>query len=464
MRALTIIKNLQFIAKVGLAAGLCLLPCVALPQANMWTCVSGNGFEESTSAPIPPLQTASTWKDNNGNLWLFGGLTAEGTMHDLWRYTPSNGQWTRLKGSGNADQEGGYGDIGVPADANNPGTRTGAISWTDNSGNLWLFGGSNFRTFYLFHNDLWKYDPTTNQWTWMKGSNGTNAFGTYGTIGQSNVANTPGARSNAAAWTDNSGNLWLFGGYGYAATGHYGYLNDLWKYSPTTNQWTWVHGGNTLDQSGTYGSQGVYNAANKPGARSGSTAMKDGNGNLWLFGGGGRAASGGNGYLNDLWKFNVSSNQWAWVKGSNSINPIGSYGVQGTASAGNTPGARQYLASWADSGGNLWIFGGYGSDGNSSNVYLNDLWKYDVSGNQWTWMKGSSTGNQNGSYSSVGSPAASNNPGGRQSLMGWGDGGTFWLMGGSGYSKSGVLGRMNDFWKYSITGNSSVAWDEAGRY
>ena len=34
-----------------------------------------------------------------------------------------------------------YGPKGVPSPSNVPGSRVGAVSWIDNSGNLWLFGG-----------------------------------------------------------------------------------------------------------------------------------------------------------------------------------------------------------------------------------------------------------------------------------------------------------------------------------
>ena len=57
------------------------------------------------------------------------------------------------------------------------------------------------------------------------------------------ASNVPGARYGAVSWTDSSGNLWLFGGFGYDSTGGSGYLNDLWQYSPSTGQWTWVSGG-----------------------------------------------------------------------------------------------------------------------------------------------------------------------------------------------------------------------------
>jgi hypothetical protein len=40
---------------------------------------------------------------------------------------------------------------------------------------------------------------------------------------------TPGARDNPISWTDTSGNVWLFGGFGFGASSSQGGdLNDLW--------------------------------------------------------------------------------------------------------------------------------------------------------------------------------------------------------------------------------------------
>ena len=74
-----------------------------------------------------------------------------------------------------------------------------------------------------------------------------------------------------------------------------GYLNDLWKYSPSTNQWTWVSGNNTASL-GVYGTQGVSSSFNFPGSRGGSVIWIDSNGTLWLFGGV-RFATGGGKYI-----------------------------------------------------------------------------------------------------------------------------------------------------------------------
>jgi len=44
----------------------------------------------------------------------------------------------------NGGQPGVYGSLGVASASNIPGGRVGAISWTDSSGDLWLFGGNGY--------------------------------------------------------------------------------------------------------------------------------------------------------------------------------------------------------------------------------------------------------------------------------------------------------------------------------
>jgi hypothetical protein len=41
--------------------------------------------------------------------------------------------------------------------------------------------------------------------------------GVFGTLGTPAAGNTPGGSQYASAWTDSSGNFWLFGGYGTEA-------------------------------------------------------------------------------------------------------------------------------------------------------------------------------------------------------------------------------------------------------
>jgi N-acetylneuraminic acid mutarotase len=417
-------------------------------------------------------------------------------------------EWTWMGGSsatssGDLGPPGLYGTLGTPSPANSPGIRWGASDWTDSAGNFWLFGGHGVDSngTYGYLNDLWEFDPATGEWTWMSGSNTLSGsgycyidcglFGVYGTLGTAAPGNLPGGRATAASWMDNSGNFWLFGGYGFGAagTGPDGELNDLWMYNPTTNEWTWM-AGNTSDGNnsasaipGVYGTLGVPAAGNLPGGRDNASSSTDSNGNFWLFGGNGYDSTGVCGILNDLWEFSPSSREWIWMSGANTA-PVdctgqpGVYGTLGTPAAGNVPGGREGAASWIDESGNFWLFGGYAVPGDGYGDYLNDLWKFDPSSMEWTWMSGSSTFDPNcppldangdmipcqytfgqpGLYGNLGTPSVGNVPSSRWTAANWTDNnGNFWLLGGQGVDANYYPGYLNDFWKLNIS-TSPVQW------
>jgi N-acetylneuraminic acid mutarotase len=344
-------------------------------------------------------------------------------------------------------QAGTYGTQGIADPSNVPGGREEAVSWIDAAGNFWYFGGYgldgvNSISGYGYLNDLWKYSG--GEWTWVSGSNTLNLPGTYGTQGIASPSNVPGAREGAVSWIDAAGNLWLFGGNGFASSGVGGYLNDLWKYS--AGEWTWMSGSNTGNEPGIYGTQGTAGPTNVPGGRFGAAAWIDGAGNLWLFGGYGADGSGvAYGYLNDLWKYN--GDEWTWMGGSNAIKQQGTYGTKGLAAASNVPGARQSPTIWIDAAGNVWLFGGQGLDSTGTGGMLNDLWQY--SSGEWTWVSGSNVVYQPGAYGTEGVAAASNVPGARGAAVGWIDAaGNLWLFGGTGSDSTGAAGLLNDLWEY----------------
>jgi len=213
--------------------------------------------------------------------------------------------------------------LGVAASTNIPGGRIGAVSWSDASGKLWLFGGNGYDSTGTLGNlnDLWKFDPnlgTYGEWTWMGGSNAVPCTGggwcgqqgVYGTLGIAASANIPGGRFSAVSWNDASGNLWLFGGDGYDSTGTVGdlNLNDLWKFDPnlgTYGEWTWMGGSSTLPT----GSLGVYatpgtGASLNPGSLYNAVSWSDASGNLWIFGGYGYYLAGTRiGIQNGMWEY-----------------------------------------------------------------------------------------------------------------------------------------------------------------
>jgi N-acetylneuraminic acid mutarotase len=377
-----------------------------------------------------------------------------------------NNMWTWMKGSNSIDQAGVYGTMGTPAPANSPGSRDGSGTWTDNSGNLWMFGGlgypNNNTALGLLH-DLWKYNPATNEWIWVKGSTNVDMNGVYSGFVPSN--NMPGGRFGSVTWKDNNGNFWLFGGFGYGSFGASGRLNDLWKYNPTTNSWSWLKGANTTDQSGTYGALGISAFANTPGARDGAYGWTDSNGNLWLFGGYGFDGTATVGAFNDLWKYDIATNEWTWMSGSNTVDQYGSYGTQTIPSITNVPGSRQFGASFTDASNNLWLYGGNGY-GATMSGNLDDMWKYNIATGEWTWMNGTNMGNQPATYGTQGVFAATNTPGGRKYLNGWSANNEFWIYAGN----AGFGNVHNDFWKYNISLNQWVwiggtnAFNQFGTY
>jgi N-acetylneuraminic acid mutarotase len=366
--------------------------------------------------------------------------------------------------AGGAGQPGVYGTQSSPAAGNIPGARVFSCTWSDGGGNFWLFGGrgydANGAEGYL--NDLWEFTSSSNEWTWMSGASIGNGTGVYGTYGVPAAGNTPGARAGAACWIDNSGNLWLFGGNN-AATGNS--FNDLWEFSPSSGEWSWMGGSSQANQPGSYGSLQVPSEADLPGARAYAAHWRDSQGNFWLFGGQGRDAGGTDGYLNDLWRYSPADLEWTWMGGSSTIGSgvgrAGVYGTKGSAAAGNIPGGRISATAWSDAGGRLWLLGGAGVDSSGSYGELGDLWLFDPSSGEWTWMGGNSTragsGSSSGapgSYGSLGVAAAGNFPGARDSALAWVDAaGVLWLFGGSGYDASGQFGDLDDLWSYNSTTN-----------
>jgi N-acetylneuraminic acid mutarotase len=422
---------------------------------------------------------AHTWVDNDGNFWLYGGSpnsnSALGMLNDMWKYDANNDFWTYYGGSVETDSTKGiYGTKGLGAVTNVPRSRWHGNSWYANDGKLWFYGGisADGKGDIVWLNDLWSYDPIGEIYTWESGSNQANAQGKYGTKGSPNINNTPGARSSATSWTDKDGNFWLFGGYE-----SFEYYNDLWKFNPETKHWTWISGRNSQNIPGTYGVQGVEGNQNEIGSRRYTDSWVDDEGNFWVFGGQGKDETSQLGLLNDLWKFNPETNNWTWMRGSKSIGSEGNYGVLGVPNPDNDPPARYGYSTWKDNVGNFWLFGGV-----TVSEWYNDLWRYDVRTNEWTWFGGgkaifdelvATAPHYNlSNYGTKGIGNPTNFIGNRERAMAFKNtDNTLWLFGGRTVTQFGY----NDLWQISfvpgkpyiypidtILSNSfSISFDEA---
>src|SRR6186713_3447100 len=112
---------------------------------------------------------------------------------------------------------------------------------------------------------LWTgiHAQTPGEWTWMSGDNVNSQPPVFGTQGVPDPLNKPGGIYEGCEWTDGAGNFWMFGGLDY----NFGTQADLWKYDPSTNEWTWVNGPGGIAGTPVYGTKGVAASTNTPGGR-----------------------------------------------------------------------------------------------------------------------------------------------------------------------------------------------------
>jgi N-acetylneuraminic acid mutarotase len=322
------------------------------------------------------------------------------------------------------------------------------MTWTGEDGYLYLFGGRRIHNGYPPFNDLWRYNPATNKWTWVAGSDIPSQHGEYGTRGVPHEDNYPGARFYSHTAKDQQGNVWLFGGIGYASAGtESGRLNDLWRMDQETGLWTWVSGTDILNHPGVYETTAESTGTLMPAARDSAAAWVDHSGNFWVFGG---TTTGTETYteLNDLWKYEISQDEWHLVK-HRPESLWGTYGSQLVEDPDNIPGHRTFPATWVDEH-NLWMFGGGGraAAGNGKGP-LNDLWKFNLQSKNWTWMGGSDQIRSPGNFTELGVTSSEGQPPSRMDTIFWSDAlGHFWIFGGVSRGVRGTLMR-NDLWKFS---------------
>ena len=321
-----------------------------------WTWMSSpsNVYGLQTNPPsITPLSPgilyeAKPWLDPSGNLWLYGGKgwrtisnSFAAALAGLFALKDPSSVWT-VNGNSSA-----LGDRTSPSFATNM-----------HNNEIWMFGGRSSQDETFYYQDLWNGTWNGTDWSWAKMHSGAG-----------DPASFPSRRSTTTLWVDNSNRVYLFGGNCIENSGTQVPCWDFWRWERNVNG---TAGAWTL----------LFNKVpSLPPDRDSASSWTDNAGSLWLFGGQNSDIF-SNGMLlsyrglDDLWKW--SENAWSKITPSN---------------AG--PSARQGSSSWKDSKGNLWVFGGGNlyakDDGQGSDIYFNDLWKYNPGQNKWTQVPSTET-------------------------------------------------------------------------
>lgn len=216
-------------------------------DGQYWTWMYGSDLANQPSVYAGPNATpggrgefagyTTYWYVNSTNtLWIYGGplLNAPANYtEDVWKWDGT--KWTFVFGRQLLNLYPIYNIKGIENSTNNPGARVSCAKWVDTQGNLWVFGGAlNEPPYFWTFNDMWKFDTTTQRWTWISGPNTyvDPAVGNYGDLGEASLYTLPPLRSGAASWTDIYGNLWLYSGiFG-------GGYTDIWKFRPSFGNFT----------------------------------------------------------------------------------------------------------------------------------------------------------------------------------------------------------------------------------
>jgi N-acetylneuraminic acid mutarotase len=163
-------------------------------RSRVWQLLTSEG-------PTPPARQehAAVWDPVRRQMLVFGGVSPDGPLADLWSYDPSSATWTQLTA----------GDGPVRR------IRHGA-AWDSEHERMLVFGGYGGPELGDYLNDLWSYDPTTGRWEELATTDGPR----------------PPVRSMLrAVWAGDR--LLILGGY----FGGVDYLGDVWAYDPETDGW-----------------------------------------------------------------------------------------------------------------------------------------------------------------------------------------------------------------------------------
>ena len=309
---------------------------------------------------------------------------------------------------------------------------------------------------------------SSNQWTWIGGSNGYNASGVYGQKGVESSANQPGGRFDFASWKDRNGNFWIFGGYGRGSSSAPGWLNDLWRFNPNNNRWTWVAGDSVINRPAFQSGLGVESSNNTPSARSAVSGWESADGReLYLYGGATNTDGGLDEINGDVWAYNIESAKWRIIKyaisdalgncsGQDYVSPL----CNSNFAPGVWPTCREAAAVSASNGA-AFIFGGQVGAYTNSEFFRFSDYNFDVGSsscptkNQWASIQfGAPYLNGSPGYYSGHAP----HPGSRRDASSFAESGLsvsqdkFYLFGGAGMGAlvngTSNYGILNDLWRF----------------
>lgn len=282
-------------------------------------------LQPSGPAPPPRSKLGMTAAPERGELYLFGGSTAEeAATNGLWAYDVRENAWRELAASGP-----------TPQARFDP-----AWTWSPDEGAIFLFGGVNPARgddqSERFLDDLWSFDPENGAWTEIEAPG---------------AGSGPDPRKHQkGVWDAERDRLLLYGGHAQRDDGLKINYTDLWAYDPAGDGWTLLNDG---------GSGPVHRVDT-------GAAWDPETDQVLLYGGIRFVGPDSERRLGDLWGYGVSDDAWSELSSTG-------------------PGPRQQHELVLVPGiGRALIVGGYGG---SEGRYLGSVWSYEPAADRWTEVR-----------------------------------------------------------------------------
>ena len=130
-------------------------------------------MNSTENTPTPRIGSAS-WFDGVGKkLWLYGGFGLSvsaniyGSLGDMWHFDLNKGLWIGQREIDGFFIKPDYESIKEKGLVASPGSRHFPLTWTDNEGKFWLYGGQVEMTQSKLkvERNLWTFNPITESWS-----------------------------------------------------------------------------------------------------------------------------------------------------------------------------------------------------------------------------------------------------------------------------------------------------------
>jgi hypothetical protein len=245
--------------------------------------------------------------------------------------------------------------------------RHDAMCWYHKQTNsIWFYGGVNTAASDVARYTLYRANITTNGtavtgWQLMQGAETEDLV-------YPNATFPGGSAYGLATWTNPAGEFFMWGEIDPDLANQQVVHPTIWKLDPTTLIWTRFFASRRQTDDPMAGPIGVFDPSYSPRMRQGAAVAVTRDGLVWIYGG--FYVYAGTDELmhaGDIWAFNISSMQWAYMGG-----PLLNFSGQAYSDGGtskmfsalgrfhpnNIPAVRTMARMAEDESGNLWIMGG----------------------------------------------------------------------------------------------------------